>query len=574
MAKFIETMKQSFDPINSCDICDAPRYRQFAQKPPKIRLPFRQQLWWLLAIAGLTRLLTLGSYPLTDLTEARYGEIARKILETGQWIMPQIDYGVPFWGKPPLSFWLTAISFKLIGVSEFAARIPSFLLSIAICMLVFVLGRCRNGVDHGLRASVVTATSLLMMVCAGSVMTDPAMVLGTTLSMVAFWLASTTSSRAWGYVFFLGLAIGLLAKGPVATVLTLAPIGIWSVLTGRIRTTWQGLPWITGTTLTALLIVPWYWAAEAESPGFLHYFLIGEHWQRYTVSGWNGDLYGSGHPSPAGTIWLYALLGTLPWSPWLLWQLLRGKVNVALTPLRSTDGWMLYLVCWLFVPVAFFTTARNILPTYVLPSLAGFGLLVADVWTQRHAQENPPRAGRLGLVTPVLGVLVVLVIWPYVGFQSQREILSAYQDDLRRDVPLVYYKRRPYSAQFYSLGSAREIDDEALLRRTLAEPGGSYVATERTALEQMPDDLRQWLKIVAVSRTGKYVLLREEAGKQLVDATLSAPTLSSAQEEQDVPNASGKTTKINQHFESPHHLSCEQHCLVSHMRRQPRFTPP
>lgn len=534
----------------------------------------RQQLWGLLAIALVTRLLTLGSYPLTDLTEARYGEIARKILETGQWIMPQIDYGVPFWGKPPLSFWLTAISFKLIGVSEFAARIPSFLLSIAICALVFFLGRYRDGVDHGLRASVVTATSLLMMVCAGGVMTDPAMVLGTTLSMVAFWLALTTGSRAWGYVFFLGLAIGLLAKGPVATVLTLAPIGIWSVLTGRIRTTWQRLPWITGTALTALLIVPWYWAAEAESPGFLHYFLIGEHWQRYTVSGWNGDLYGSGHPSLAGTIWLYALLGTLPWSPWLLWQLLRRKTNVALTPLRSTDGWALYLVCWLFVPVAFFTTARNILPTYVLPSLAGFGLLVADVWTQRHAQDSPPHVGRLGLIAPVLGILVVLVIWPYTGFQSQKEIVSAYQDALRRDVPLVYYKRRPHSAQFYSFGATREVDDEALLCRTLAEPGISYVASERTELEHMSDDLRGWLKIVATSRTGKYVLLREDAEKPSVDTALSASLFSYAQKDQDNFAASPTAGELDPRFDTHDHVSCEQHCLVSHIQHQPRFTPP
>ena len=54
------------------------------------------------------RLATLGAYPLLDPTESRYAEIARKMLETGAWLMPQVDYGVPFWGKPPLSTWLSA----------------------------------------------------------------------------------------------------------------------------------------------------------------------------------------------------------------------------------------------------------------------------------------------------------------------------------------------------------------------------------------------------------------------------------------------------------------------------------
>lgn len=69
------------------------------------------------------RVLTLGLYAVADRTEARYAEIGRKMAETGDWITPQIDYGVPFWGKPPLSTWLTAASFKVFSVNEFAARL-------------------------------------------------------------------------------------------------------------------------------------------------------------------------------------------------------------------------------------------------------------------------------------------------------------------------------------------------------------------------------------------------------------------------------------------------------------------
>ena len=84
----------------------------------------------IVALVVVIRLVTLGSYPLMDPTESRYGEIARKMLETGNWIMPQYDYGVPFWGKPPLSTWLSAASMAAFGVNEFAVRLPSLLLLI------------------------------------------------------------------------------------------------------------------------------------------------------------------------------------------------------------------------------------------------------------------------------------------------------------------------------------------------------------------------------------------------------------------------------------------------------------
>lgn len=478
-----------------------------------IRLSLRQQLWGLLAFAYGVRLLTIGGYPLTDTTEARYGEIARKMLETGQWIVPQIDYGVPFWGKPPLSFWLTALSYKLIGVTEFAARIPSLLLGVATCVLVYVLAHPR-GRDFALRATVIVATSALMMMSAGTVMTDPAMLLGTTLAMVAFWRALTTGSRSWGYAFFIGLAIGLLAKGPVAAVLSLGPIGAWALFTGRWRQLGCALPWITGTALTALLVVPWYWAAEAQSPGFLHYFLIGEHWQRFTVSGWKGDLYGSGHPYPLGTIWVFALLGTLPWSPWWLWRLSRREGRLSVAALRANEGWLLYLLCWMLAPLLLFTMSRNILPTYFLPGLVGFGLLTAEAWQVRASVAPRGRLAGLGLVMPVALAAVVLLIWPAVGFQSQKALLAAYQQDqAAQPPPLVYYRQRPYSAEFYSRGRAQRIDDLATLEAHLAQPSLQYVATASDTFRGMPEHLRQHLQQVMTAGDGHYLLLRHNSAE-------------------------------------------------------------
>ena len=84
----------------------------------------------------LFRFILTGAIPLLDKTEARYAEIARLMYETKEWVVLQIDYGVPFWAKPPLSTWLSATSFKVFGVNEIAARLPSFLMAMAILILV------------------------------------------------------------------------------------------------------------------------------------------------------------------------------------------------------------------------------------------------------------------------------------------------------------------------------------------------------------------------------------------------------------------------------------------------------
>lgn len=114
-----------------------------------------------------------------------------------------------------------------------------------------------------------------------------------------------------------------MSKGPLALVLTGFPITLWTVWNREWKNVWNSLPWIKGALLMLALSLPWYLLAERQTPGFLHYFIVGEHFQRFTVKGWQGDLYGSGHASPLGTIWLYGLTMFLPWT--LLLPLLRMK---------------------------------------------------------------------------------------------------------------------------------------------------------------------------------------------------------------------------------------------------------
>lgn len=93
----------------------------------------------------------------------------------------------------------------------------------------------------------------------------------------------------------------MLAKGPVAVALWVIPLVLWLTATGTWRIV-RALPWVSGLARSLLLTLPWYLAAEAATPGFLRYFIIGEHFERFTVSGWEGDLYGGAHVQPKDMI--------------------------------------------------------------------------------------------------------------------------------------------------------------------------------------------------------------------------------------------------------------------------------
>ena len=140
----------------------------------------RTHLWYLLAFALVLRLLSLATYPLMDTTEARYGEMARLMVETGNWLTPQFDYGIPFWGKPPMFTWISAIGIELFGLSEFAVRAPHWLAGFATILLVAYIAK-RSG-QSALVAAVVLATCGIFSLAAGAVMTDLALTLSKTIS--------------------------------------------------------------------------------------------------------------------------------------------------------------------------------------------------------------------------------------------------------------------------------------------------------------------------------------------------------------------------------------------------------
>ncbi|MDI1353080.1 MAG: phospholipid carrier-dependent glycosyltransferase, partial [bacterium] len=301
--------------------------------------------WCALGFLFFCRLVANYFIPLNDTTEARYGEIARKMIETGNWVTLQHDYGIPFWAKPPLSTWLTALSMQLFGVNEFAARLPALLLSLGMLWLIWDIAKKQGDRFAALMTILILASTLFFFLDAGTVMTDPALIFCTTLCFVAFWHALTDGHKLWSYLFFIGLGLGLLAKGPIALVLVGLPLFFWVVFNNKWKALWQKLPWFSGIGLLVLIALPWYVLAELRTPGFLNYFIIGEHINRFLTPGWSGDKYGIAHYAPKGMIWVFALIGFFPWNLvsgiWLVRYFNQFKLSASID-----NGWLSYLFLW------------------------------------------------------------------------------------------------------------------------------------------------------------------------------------------------------------------------------------
>ncbi|HBI21266.1 MAG TPA: dolichyl-phosphate-mannose--protein mannosyltransferase [Legionella sp.] len=469
-------------------------------KPHVPVTPFQKRAGMVLLFLLVSRLLAMWLMPLNDSTEARYGEIARIMLETGDWITPMQSVGVPFWAKPPLSTWTSASSMWLFGINAFAARLPSLLLSLGTLWLVWDVAKQRSGSHAALISLLVLAGSLFFFLDATTVMTDPALLFCTTLSLIAFWRAVVNPQKTWGHVFFAGLGLGLLAKGPIALVLVGMPIFVWVLMHHRWRAIWRSLPWITGGLLMVLIAVPWYVLAEIKTPGFIHYFIIGEHFHRFLDPGWGGDKYGFAHKAHYGMIWVYAVLGFLPWSVLGVIGLTR---HVRKWPLlfKDNDGWVAYLLACIFMPIIFFTCSGNIIYPYVFPILPFLALLFSDVLIRMDGKESTAKTEtRLLSLASISGVIFLMVTALFVFkpewvAKSQYRVVAAYQKAASsKESRLVYWApKTDFSAQFYSAGRAMATLDATELGHLLSNAVDNYVVIRSNQYTTIPDDLKAHL---------------------------------------------------------------------------------
>ena len=337
-------------------------------------------------------LFRLGWAGLGDPDEGRNAEAAREILETGDWVTPHLD-GTRYLDKPPAFFWAVALSYRLLGVSEMAARAPSALFALTGIALVFWFARRHMGDRAGWFAAFALALSPLYIVFGRIVIFDMMLTLCMTLScLMAFEAMEGSAGRLPGALFFVSAGIVTITKGPVALAAPLLVAVVWAVLRRRPGML-KRIGWAQGMLLYAAIIVPWLIMVESRNPGYLHYAIIGENFERMT-----SNRFETSRP-----FYFYAKVILPGLFPWVLYAgvaaLRRGRSwREAWAGLASeTDKGRLvtgFSGAWLGTLVLFFSLIASKRPSYMLPCAVPLALLIGRLWARASAPaRTPPQGG-------------------------------------------------------------------------------------------------------------------------------------------------------------------------------------
>jgi 4-amino-4-deoxy-L-arabinose transferase-like glycosyltransferase len=377
------------------------------------RVLFVASLGWIVAIAIITLFWGMGDIGLIDETEPLFVEASRQMLLTGDWVTPYFD-GVTRFDKPPLIYWLMVLCFKVFGVSEWAARVPSALAALGIILLCFYVLR-----QHSPRlspeldstssqpqrtrwAAWLGATMLmlnlntyfwgrtgyadmLLMACMGG-------------SLLAFFVGYAQVENPkiqgrWYGAFYVLTALAILTKGPIAIILPGAIIGGFLLYLGNLRAVIREMKLGYGVLAIAVLALPWYILVTLANPDTFIQSFFGYH---------NLERFSSvvnQHSGPWYFHFVVILAGFLPWSAYLPTALSQTQPwrRKAWQGRSRSEQLGLYATLWFAIVLGFFTISSTKYFSYTLPLMPAAAILVSLSWTDAilDASKHPPRRWNL-----------------------------------------------------------------------------------------------------------------------------------------------------------------------------------
>ena len=211
-------------------------------------------LFWL--AAALLLFFGNGQLWITDSVESNYALTAKEMLQTGDWVSPQI-YGHYWYDKPIFFYWLTALGFKLFGFTEFGARFFPALLGMAGLGLAVYAGGKLYGGKTAFWGGVVLLTSTEFFLISKSIITDSTLFFFFSMALVFFYLGYSTPHKNYYYGMYAGMALATLTKGPIGFLLP----GLIMVLFLMADKGWReikNMKVFSGALLFAVIAVPWY----------------------------------------------------------------------------------------------------------------------------------------------------------------------------------------------------------------------------------------------------------------------------------------------------------------------------
>ncbi|HQQ63623.1 MAG TPA: glycosyltransferase family 39 protein [Pseudomonadales bacterium] len=348
----------------------------------------------------------LGTHPLVTPDEGRYPDVARHMLLSGDWVVPYLN-GTVFFHKPILYYWLETLSMHVFGINAWAIRLPGALTGFFGCVLVYQASRRLFGEPVARIATVILATNPLYFVA--SQFADMNLEVGVLIAsaVLCFFVAEagkTSRTFFWRMLAWMFMGLAILAKGLIGIVLPAMVFGLWVLLFNQ----WRRLPafcFVRGILLLLAIVAPWFFLMEQREPGFLHYFIVVQHFERYSGTNFNN----------VQPFWFYPavlLLGFMPWMTDVVGIVKRLPLTrqFADTVLQQPAGgrmvWMLLI--WIVAMVCFFSMPASKVMGYILPVMPAVALLIAcDL---QNGKSFP-------LHSKIFFAVFLLLTWAYVVSQ-------------------------------------------------------------------------------------------------------------------------------------------------------------
>lgn len=358
---------------------------------------------------------TLGRYPLAAPDGARYAEIPREMVVTGDYLTPHLNY-VKYFEKPPLFYWLQAVSIKIFGMSDLAVSIVNALMALGCCLLTYFTGRKLYGRLNGIIASLILATSSLVFALTRTITLDMTFTFFFAGGLCSFLLATQLPlgiKRSWYlWIMYIFVALAVMTKGLIGAVLP----GIIILTQTIIFCEWRNLKTyriISGLSIFLLITLPWHILVQIKNPEFLHFYFIEQHFLRYLTN------Y-AGRSQKWWFLPIMLLGGLYPWAVFLPQTIMH---NIP----KRFNQWQqhkptIFLLIWPLVIYIFYTFSNSQLIPYILPILPPIALLLSN-YLVSYWQSKPYRSITLGfnalfVCNIVLGIGSIIAIF-ILNFHEQ-----------------------------------------------------------------------------------------------------------------------------------------------------------
>ena len=346
--------------------------------------------------------------------EIRYAQVAREIIEGGDWISMHL-HGRPYLDKPPLFFWSVALSSYLWqGFTPFSARFPSAFFGTLTVLLTFFMGKSFYDSWTGLLSGLILATSLEFARFSTQAHLDITLTFFTTASLFCFlqWYHRIQEGlerrkgmeRLFLFGFYVSMALATLTKGPIGFLLPLMVSLVYLLIQKDFKVI-KGMSLLQGMVLFLAIVLSWYLPAVLRG---------GEAYLQATLS--RPISYYASELEHAKPIYFY--FGTFPadFLPWIFFlpgAMIYGYCNKPSGKKKEFS----FLLIWFFLSFLFFSFSATKRGKYLLPLFPAASLMVGKLWGDLVSNQmgrlrrywiDLPLYGFIGLALAVAGIVYLV----------------------------------------------------------------------------------------------------------------------------------------------------------------------